>query len=145
MRAAPRIRRRPSTPAPLVVLDLEDGVRPPLVKQARANAVRLFREADWGTSLRFFRPASLAEDRCAEDIAEVLIRSGEGIPPDRYPVDGLVFPKVRHAHEFTWLYGLLRDIEPELNLPAARIRVTYQLEPGGGLQNPPNPAPFGPA
>ena len=120
---------------PLVLLDLEDGVPPPLVKEARANAVRLFREADWGPSLRFFRPASLTEERCAEDITEVLMRSAEGIPPDRYPVDGLVFPKVRHAHEVTWLYGLLREIEHELNLPANRIRVIYQMETGWGLQN----------
>jgi citrate lyase beta subunit len=120
---------------PLVLLDLEDGVPPPLVKEARANAVQLFREADWGSSLRFFRPASLAEERCAEDITEVLIRSAEGITPDRYPVDGLVFPKVRHAHEVTWLYGLLDEIEHELNLPAGRIRVIYQLETGWGLQN----------
>jgi citrate lyase beta subunit len=120
---------------PLVLLDLEDGVPPPLVKEARANAVQLFREADWGPSLRFFRPASLTEERCAEDITEVLMRSAEGIPPDRYPVDGLVFPKVRHAHEVTWLYGLLREIEHELNLPANRIRVIYQMETGWGLQN----------
>ena len=120
---------------PLVLLDLEDGVPPPLVKEARANTVQLFREADWGPSLRFFRPASLTEERCAEDITEVLMRSAEGIPPDRYPVDGLVFPKVRHAHEVTWLYGLLREIEHELNLPANRIRVIYQMETGWGLQN----------
>ena len=123
------------TPTPLVLLDLEDGVPPPLVKEARANAVQLFREADWGPSLRFFRPASLTEERCAEDITEVLMRSAEGIPAERYPVDGLVFPKVRHAHEVTWLYGLLREIEQELNLPAGRIRVIYQLETGWGLQN----------
>ena len=133
--SADDVRTALETATPLVLLDLEDGVPPPLVKEARANAVRLFREADWGTSLRFFRPASLAEDRCAEDIAEVLIRSAEGIPPDRYPVDGLVFPKVRHAHEVAWLYGLLRDIEHELNLPDGRIRVIYQLETGWGLQN----------
>jgi citrate lyase beta subunit len=124
-----------STATPLVLLDLEDGVPPPLVKQARDNAVQLFREADWGSSLRFFRPASLAEDRCAEDIAEVLTRSAEGISPDRFPVDGLVFPKVRHAHEVEWLYDLLDEIEQELNLPAHRIRVVYQLETGWGLQN----------
>jgi citrate lyase beta subunit len=123
------------TATPLVLLDLEDGVPPPLVKDARANAVKLFREADWGSSLRFFRPASLTEERCAEDIAEVLMRSAEGIPPGRYPVDGLVFPKVRHAHEVTWLYGLLDEIERELDLPAGRIRVIYQLETGWGLQN----------
>ena len=124
-----------SSATPLVLLDLEDGVPPPLVKEARANTVRLFREADWGSSLRFFRPASLSEERCAQDITEVLMRSAEGIPPDRYPVDGLVFPKVRHAHEVTWLYGLLDEIEHGLNLPAGRIRVIYQLETGWGLQN----------
>jgi citrate lyase beta subunit len=133
--SADDVRTALETATPLVLLDLEDGVPPPLVKEARANAVRLFREADWGPSLRFFRPASLAEERCAEDITEVLMRSAEGIPPDRYPVDGLVFPKVRHAHEVTWLYGLLRDIEHELNLPDGRIRVIYQLETGWGLQN----------
>ena len=124
-----------ATATPLILLDLEDGVPPPLVKEARANAVQLFREADWGSSLRFFRPASLTEERCADDITEVLMRSAEGISPDRYPIDGLVFPKVRHAHEVTWLYGLLDEIENELNLPAGRIRVIYQLETGWGLQN----------
>jgi len=81
------VRTALETATPLVLLDLEDGVPPPLVKDARANAVRLFREADWGSSLRFFRPASLTEERCAEDITEVLMRSAEGIPPDRYPID----------------------------------------------------------
>jgi citrate lyase beta subunit len=129
------VRSALSTATPLVLLDLEDGVPPPLVKEARENAVTLFREADWGSSLRFFRPASLSEERCADDIYEVLTRSGEGIPADRYPIDGLVFPKVRHAHEVTWLYGVLQGIERELKLPAGRIRVIYQLETGWGLQN----------
>jgi citrate lyase beta subunit len=120
---------------PLVLLDMEDGVPPSLVAEARANTIHLFREADWGSSLRFFRPASLAEERCADDIVEVLMRAGEGLPADRYPVDGLVFPKVRHAHEVTWLYGLLSEVERELGLPSNRIRVIYQLETGWGLQN----------
>lgn len=132
--SAQDVRTALSTSTPLVLLDLEDGVPPPLVKEARANAVQLFREADWGSSLRFFRPASLSEERCAEDITEVLMRSANG-DPDRYPIDGLVFPKVRHAHEVGWLYGLLQEIEHELNLPAGRIRVIFQLETGWGLQN----------
>ena len=123
------------TSTPLVLLDLEDGVPPKLVQQARANAIQLFRDADWGSTLRFFRPASLAEDRCSDDIVEVLVRSAEGLPTDRYPVDGLVFPKVRHVHEVTWLYGLLDKIENELRLPTNRIKVVYQIETGWGLQN----------
>jgi citrate lyase beta subunit len=126
---------RDQSSTPLVLLDMEDGVPPSLVAEARANAIQLFREADWGSSLRFFRPASMAEERCAEDIVEVLMRSGEGLPAGRYPVDGLVFPKVRHAHEAKWLYGLLGEVERELGLPANRIRVIYQLETGWGLQN----------
>jgi citrate lyase beta subunit len=126
---------RDETATPLVLLDLEDGVPPPLVKEARTNTVRLFREADWGSTLRFFRPASLAEERCTDDLVEVLVGSGAGLPPERYPVDGLVFPKVRHVHEVAWLYSLLDDIERELALPANRIRVIYQLETGWGLQN----------
>jgi citrate lyase beta subunit len=126
---------RDATSTPLVLLDLEDGVPPPLVKEARANTVRLFREADWGSTLRFFRPASLAEERCTDDLVEVLVGSAAGLSPDRYPVDGLVFPKVRHVHEVAWLYGLLDDIERELGLPRNRIRVIYQLETGWGLQN----------
>jgi citrate lyase beta subunit len=126
---------RDETATPLVLLDLEDGVPPSLVKEARTNAVTLFREADWGSSLRFFRPASLAEDRCGEDLVEVLVRSAEGLTPERYPIDGLVFPKVRHVHEVTWLYGLLDDIERQLGLAPNRIRVVYQMETGWGLQN----------
>jgi len=133
--SADDVRDALSAATPLVLLDLEDGVPPALVKEARANAVRLFREADWGASLRFFRPASLAEDRCAEDIVEVLLGVAEGLAPDAYPIDGLVFPKVRHAHEVEWLYGLLDEIEHRLGLPANRIRVVYQLETGWGLQN----------
>jgi citrate lyase beta subunit len=124
-----------TTPTPLVLLDLEDGVPPALVKEARANAIDLLREADWGPTLRFFRPPSLAEERCSDDIVEVLVGAAEGLPPERYPVDGLVFPKVRHVHEVEWLYGLLDEIERELDLPANRVRVVYQLETGWGLQN----------
>jgi citrate lyase beta subunit len=123
------------TSTPLVLLDLEDGVPPSLVDEARANAVQLFRNADWGSSLRFFRPPSLAEPRCTDDIVEVLVRSGDGLPVDQYPIDGMVFPKVRHVHEVTWLYDLLDDVERELGLPANRIRVIYQLETGWGLQH----------
>jgi citrate lyase beta subunit len=124
-----------ATPTPLVLLDLEDGVPPALVKEARANAVHLLREADWGPTLRFFRPPSLAEERCSDDVLEVLVGAADGLPPEKYPVDGLVFPKVRHVHEVAWLYGLLDEIEHELGLPANRIRVIYQLETGWGLQN----------
>src|SRR5258708_23785821 len=57
------VRAALATATPLILLDLEDGVPPPLVKDARAHAVQLFREAAWGSSLRCFRPAGLTEER----------------------------------------------------------------------------------
>lgn len=121
--------------APLVLLDLEDGVPPHLVAQARENAISLFREANWGLTLRYFRPAGLEDPRSVDDIVEVLLRAGEGLPAAEYPIDGLVFPKVRHVHEVEWLYGALDEIEEQLGLEHSRVRVTYQIETGWGLQN----------
>lgn len=120
---------------PLVILDLEDGVPPQLVDQARQNAVALFRDGNWGSTLRYFRPAGLEDPRGVDDIIEILLASGQGLSAEEYPVDGLVFPKIRHVHEVEWLYGILDDIEQELGLPKGRIRVTYQIETGWGVQN----------
>lgn len=121
--------------APLVLLDLEDGVPPHLIAQACANAVHLFREAEWGPTLRYFRPSGLEDPRGVDDLLAVLIGAGEGLEPDQFPIDGLVFPKVRHVHEVEWLYGVLSDVEEQLGLPSGRIRVSYQIETGWGLQN----------
>jgi citrate lyase beta subunit len=124
-----------SLTTPLVVLDLEDGVPPPLVHSARKNAIALFKDADWNDSLRFFRPAGVGSGRCAEDLVSVLTGALEAGSPDAYPIDGLVFPKVRHPHEVKWLYQLLSEVEADLGLPRNRIRVIFQIETGWALQN----------
>lgn len=121
---------------PLVVLDLEDGVPPKLVPAARENAIRLFSEADWGRTLRYFRPAGLEDPRGVDDVVNVLLgAASNSTTAETYPIDGLVFPKVRHAHEVRWLYALLDDIERDLKLPPNQIRVTYQVETGWGVQH----------
>ena len=121
--------------APLVLLDLEDGVAPGMVAQARDNAVRLLRETDRGATLCFVRPAGVEDPRCADDLIEILLRAGDGLRPDAYPLDGIVMPKARHAHEIEWLEGVLTAIEDELGLERNRIRVSLQIETGFGVLN----------
>ena len=124
--------------APVVILDLEDGVAPHLIAMARENAVRLVRETVRGSSLCFLRPSGVGDPRCADDLVTLLIEAGRGLSPDSYPVDGIVFPKVRHTHEVEWLDSVLISIEDSLGLPRNRIRVSYQIETGWGLINLPD-------
>ena len=124
-----------SRTTPLVVLDLEDGVPPALVDEARRNAARLFREAGRRSTLAFFRPSGIESDRCFDDIVQVLVGAAAGSSPGNYPVDGLVFPKLRHIHEIAWLYGLLDEIEKTLSLPPQTIKVIFQIETGWGVLN----------
>lgn len=129
--------------APVVLLDLEDGVAPQMVAEARQNAIRLLREVDRGPSLCFLRPAGIEDPRCADDLIELLIEVGEGLAPDDYPLDGIVVPKVRHVHEVEWIDRVLTAIERELALEPNRIRVSYQVETGWGVLNLPDLAAAG--
>jgi len=131
------------SPTPLVMLDLEDGVAPQMLSDARANAARVMRETPRGETLRFLRPAGVLEPRCAEDLWEVLVQAGSGLAPEDYPLDGIVVPKIRHVHEVEWLYDQLAMIESELGLEAGRIRVSYLVETGWGLLNLPQLAAAG--
>jgi citrate lyase beta subunit len=129
--------------APVVLVDLEDGVAPQLVPEARENAVRLSREVDRGSSLCFIRTAGITDERCTDDLLEILLAAGEGLPPDQYPIDGIVFAKVRHVHEVEWLYSTLALVESTLRLQPNRIRVGFQIETGWGVLNLPDLARAG--
>ncbi len=120
------------SPAPAIVLDLEDGVPPDMVDEARANAVRLAGEIDHDRTLCFIRPSGITDPRCTDDLKTILM--GAAAKSD-YPIDGIVFPKVRHVHEVEWLNGVLSDIEKEVGLEANRIRVLYLVETGWGVLN----------
>ncbi len=121
--------------APVVILDLEDGVPPDLVDQARANAVRLSRDVDRGPTLCFVRPSGITDPRCTEDLMTILLGAAAGRPAAEYPIDGIVFPKVRHVHEVEWLDRVLSDIEKEAGLQPDQIRVCFQIETGWGVLN----------
>jgi citrate lyase subunit beta / citryl-CoA lyase len=129
--------------APVVVLDLEDGVAPNMVDEARANAISLAREVDRGHTLLFVRPAGVADPRCSDDLVTLLVEAGRGLAPERYPIDALIFPKVRHVHEIRWLYSTLAEIETSLGLESGQIKVCYQIETGWGVANLPELAAAG--
>jgi citrate lyase beta subunit len=121
--------------APVVLLDLEDGVAPSMIDEARSNAVRLVRDIDRGATLCFIRPAGIEDPRCADDLVNILLPAGAGRGPDAYPLDGIVIPKIRHVHEMEWLDGVLSTIEGQLGLRRNRIRVSFQIETGWGVLN----------
>jgi citrate lyase beta subunit len=121
--------------APVVLLDLEDGVAPGSEERARSQAVQLLRDVDRGSSLCFLRPAGIEEPRCVDDLVGVLLGAGSGRSSARFPLDGIVLPKVRHAEEIDWLDELLRSIESELGLPDSAIRVSLQIETAWGALN----------
>jgi citrate lyase beta subunit len=73
----------------------------------------------------------------------ILLGAAAGRLAAEYPIDGLVFPKVRHVHEVEWLDGVLSDIEKEAGLQADQIRVCFQIETGWGVLNLPELATAG--
>lgn len=121
--------------SPLVLIDGEDAqaLREDTVMRGRENAAHAFREAEWGNSLRFYRPSGLELDYCVGDLLEVLTRAGEGLPPERYPIDGVMWPKVEHPDELRWLNDLLGEVERRLGLPEHRLRLQFLVESASGL------------
>lgn len=118
--------------SPLVMVDGEDAqaLRDDVVARGRENAVRIFREADWGSTLRFYRPSGLNLDYCLEDVLSVLTRAGEGLAPENYPIDGIIWPKVEQPEEIAFVSEMLGEIEQLLGLPENRIRLQFLVESG---------------
>ena len=124
--------------APLVMLDGEDAIAPGDAVAARGLAVAadVFVDADWSgggaPTLRTFRPPGLNLDTTVRDLTTLLARLSErtGGDPAAYPLDAIVFPKLEHPEEVTFLHGLLDEVEAALGLPNGRIRVAYLIESG---------------
>ncbi len=123
--------------APLVLIDGEDAqaLRDDVIERGRDNAVRAFREAKWGRALRFYRPSGLELEYCTRDLFHVLLRAGENLPPEHYPIDGVIFPKLRHVDELQWLCDLLAAVETEMGLPEHRIKLQFLVESAWAVLN----------
>ncbi len=118
--------------APLVLIDGEDAqaLSDEVVLRGRDNAVRIFRTAKWGRSLRFWRPSGLQLSYATDDLFDVLVRAGEGLSPDAYPIDGVIWPKAEQPDELEWLGGVLSAVERELGMPKNRLRMQFLVESG---------------
>lgn len=118
--------------APFVMVDGEDAqaLRDDVVQRGRENAIKVFREARWGKTLRFYRPSGLNLDYCLRDILIVLTESAKGTSPDTFPVDGIVWPKTEHPGELALVCEILGTIERKLGLRENQIKLEFLVESG---------------
>ena len=123
--------------APLVMIDGEDAqaLDPAVVEKGRENAIQIFREADWGPTLRFYRPSGLNLPYCSGDLVTVLTQAGNGRSPQNYPIDGIIFPKIEHPAEVDWVFNLLDRIEEDLELTYRQIKFQFLVESGWSVAN----------
>lgn len=123
--------------SPLVMIDGEDAqaLDPQVVQQGRENAIKVFLEGDWGTTLRFYRPSGLRLPYCAGDMVEVLTGVARDLPPAAYPIDGIIFPKIEHPDEVSWVCDLLERIESTLSLQPNQIKLQILVESGWSVVN----------
>ncbi len=110
--------------ANLVMLDLEDSI--PAGDDAKlaeglANVIRAYRDLDWGSRLRFFRPRGRDLDPELSDVAEVVLACGDRI-------DGLVYPKVEDPEEIVLLDRRLGALEKQVGIGHGRIRIEVLIE-----------------
>jgi citrate lyase beta subunit len=116
-------------PAPVVVLDGEDGVAPTAearLAAARAAGVAMRQTPAPDGQLRFFRPVD-ARDPHAEQVVTGFLESlGDGA------CDGLILPKVQDAGEVAWVAELLDRREAESSRPGAPMRIGVMVESAKG-------------
>ena len=112
--------------SPLVMVDAEDAVADTAeaALAARQGAVDCFNQAQWGQTLRFFRPAGLGLSSCIGDLTQV-IEGAFDSTSHQLKLDGIIWPKVEDAAEMAWLCNLLSNIEARLGLTANTISVQF--------------------
>ena len=121
--------------SPLVMLDGEDAIAPGDDIAARAIdvAATTFLEADWGTTLRTYRPPGFGSETTGRDLGTLLWRLAERTPAgEPLPLDAIIFPKIEHPEEADLVDRLLMRAEEDLGLPPRTIRVGYLVESGWG-------------
>lgn len=124
--------------APLVMVDGEDAqaLRDDVVQRGRENSIKVFQEASWGQTLRFFRPSGLRLQYCVKDMFIVLTEAAKSMKsPEEFPVDGIIFPKMEQPEEVTFVCNVLSDIEKQLGLQPNQIRLQFLVESGWAVVN----------
>lgn len=123
--------------SPLVMVDGEDAqaLRDDVVLRGRENAIRVFQEAKWGRTLRFYRPSGLSLKYCVDDLHTVLTGVA-GTKP--YPIDGIIWPKTEHPEQLAWLSETLAGIESFVGVPENSIKLQFLVESGWALMQLPD-------
>ncbi len=118
--------------SPFVMVDSEDAqaLREDVILRGRENAVKIFREAKWGHTLRFYRPSGLRLEFCLDDLVTVLTQAGRDLPPEQYPVDGIVWPKAEQPEEIAFVCEVLEGIEEAVGLKKNQIKLEFLVESG---------------
>lgn len=118
--------------SPFVMIDSEDAqaLREDVILRGRENAIKIFREAKWGPTLRFYRPSGLRLDFCLDDLVTVLTQAGQELPPEAYPIDGIVWPKAEQPEEISFVCEILEGIEERVGLEKNQIKLEFLVESG---------------
>ncbi len=118
-------------PPPVVIVDGEDATAldPAVQARARAAAVDALCAVEWGDTLALYMPSGLDLPGCGPDlvdvVGQVLARGGR--------LDGVVWPKARHAHEVHLLGDLLGRLEAAAGVARGQVRVVLMIEAGAAL------------
>jgi citrate lyase subunit beta/citryl-CoA lyase len=106
-----------------VILDLEDAVAVSEKTATRTSVVTAFGKPRSGKL--YVRVNAITTDWCHQDINAV-IQPG---------LDGIILPKVEHAHELHTADWLIGALERERGLPAGAIDLIPIIETGLGISN----------
>jgi citrate lyase beta subunit len=117
---------------PLVMVDGEDAqaLRSDVIERGRENAIKAFRDAAWNRTLRYYRPSGLGLEYSVGDLVIVLSQVAEGLAPDKYPIDGIIWPKVDHPDELKLVDETLSRLEERIGLSENQIKMQFLVESG---------------
>lgn len=120
---ARRVEKALGLPADGVILDLEDAVAIAEKAATRPTVVEAYRKPRAGKL--YVRVNALSTEWCYGDLVAV-VRAG---------LDGIILPKVEHAHEARTADWLLGNLEQERGLPAGGIDLIPIIETALGISN----------
>jgi citrate lyase subunit beta/citryl-CoA lyase len=121
----PMIEKAATSAADAVCLDLEDSVPDTEKAAARSNAVRAFRELDFGSRLRMLRINGLDGPFAYRDLIDTVEPTGDRI-------DLIMLPKAGAAKDVAFVDILLGQIERARGF-ANRIGIEAQIETAAGF------------
>jgi citrate lyase subunit beta/citryl-CoA lyase len=118
-----RVEKALTLPADGVILDLEDAVAISEKATTRPTVVEAFSKPRAGKL--YVRVNALTTQWCYADIVAV-VQTG---------LDGIILPKVEHAHELRTADWLIANLERERGLPAGAIDLIPIIETALGISN----------